>query len=140
MSRACRDPLTRVNIRPSPEDWRDDEAMTLAEAAAVFFPDGPLTVSSLRTAARAGELAIVTVAGKDLTTPRSVKALVTPCPAGKRSRPVSTIEKTKEPGSSSTEDGRSAQAAAAKKLKGFARVRDLSRRAAQTNHRRPSSL
>jgi hypothetical protein len=43
--------------------------MTLAEAAAVLFPEGPLSLSSLRTAVAAGDLEIVRVAGKDLTTP-----------------------------------------------------------------------
>jgi hypothetical protein len=74
-----RDALLRVRHRPNPQDWADDELMTLAEAAALFFPTGhPLTLSSLRNATRAGQLAIVTVAGKHLTTPRAVKVLVTP--------------------------------------------------------------
>jgi len=113
-----RDPFARVKLRPTPEDWADDELMTLAEAAALFLPNGsPLTVSSLRNAKRAGQLAFVTVAGKHLTTPRAVKVLVTPCPVAKPNRPASIIETTKEPGSSSIEDGKSAQAAAATKLK-----------------------
>jgi hypothetical protein len=45
-----------------------DEAMTLTEAAAGFFPHGPLTLSSLRRAASTGTLEIAKVAGKHLTT------------------------------------------------------------------------
>ena len=44
-----RDPLGRARKRPRPEEWRDDELMTLVEAVVVFWPDGPLTVRSLRT-------------------------------------------------------------------------------------------
>lgn len=48
----------RIAQRPRPELWDPDELMTLAEAAAVFFPDGPFSLSSLRTAIRDGDLAI----------------------------------------------------------------------------------
>lgn len=81
MPRTKRDTMIRVKTRPRPENWADDEPMTLAEAAAVFFPDGLLTVASLRTAKRKGNLATVTVAGKDLTTPRAIKEMVRPRPA-----------------------------------------------------------
>lgn len=116
---ARRDPMARIRNRPRPEEWADDETLTLAEAAALFFPEGPLTVSSLRTAARAGRLAIAKVAGKDLTSPRAVKALVKPCLAEKPNRPASGSAPTTEAGSSSIEAGKSAQAAAALKLKGL---------------------
>jgi hypothetical protein len=36
-----RDPLARVRIRSRPEEWGDEDLMTLVEAAAVFWPDGP---------------------------------------------------------------------------------------------------
>jgi len=52
MRRPSRDPLARVRTRQNPGDWSDGEAMTLAKAAAVFFPKGPLTL----TAAGAGQL------------------------------------------------------------------------------------
>src|SRR5260221_7678547 len=92
--------------------------MTLVEAAAVFFPHGPLTLSSLRRAAAAGTLEIAKVAGKDLTTPRAIPKLVKPsCRAAKPKRHHSGSEKTKDAGSSSINqresDGRSAQVAAA---------------------------
>lgn len=54
--------------------------MTLVEAAALFFPDGPLTVRSFRTAANNGQLAVARVAGKDMTTPAAVRELLTPRP------------------------------------------------------------
>src|SRR5579862_4686955 len=115
------DKLSRARARPDPAQWGDDEVMTLIEAVAVFFPDGPLTLSSLRTAVAAGTLEIAKVAGKNLTTPRAIRKLVMPsCVAAKPSRHDSGSEKTKDAGSSSIgraeSDGRSAQAAAATTL------------------------
>lgn len=65
----------RVVDRPEPELWRPDELMTLAEAAALFWPHGPLGVSSLRTAIRDGVLSPVRVAGKLLVTPAAIAAM-----------------------------------------------------------------
>ena len=39
------DKLSRAKARPDPAQWGEDEVMTLVEAAAVFFPQGPLTLS-----------------------------------------------------------------------------------------------
>ena len=72
------DKLARAKARPDPAQWGEDEVMTLVEAAAVFFPEGPLTLSSLRRAAAAGTLEIAKVVGKDLTTPRAIRKLVKP--------------------------------------------------------------
>ena len=120
MPRHPRDPLIRVRARPCPELWNDDEPMTLVEAAAVFFPNGPLTLSSLRTAVCAGQLAVARVAGKDLTTPKAIKQLVTPCLAAKQNRPAYISAQNvidRGPGSSLTAVGKSAQAATRKRLK-----------------------
>jgi hypothetical protein len=111
-----RDRLARTRLRPDPEQWLPDETMTLVEAVAVFFPQGPLTLSSLRTAIACGGLAIARVAGKDLTTPAAIRKLVTPCRAAKPSRRDSGTAPMPTPGSSSTGNGKSAQAAAAKTL------------------------
>ena len=111
------DKLGRTRARPDPSQWGEDEVMTLVEAAAVFFPQGPLTLSSLRTAATSGTLEIVRVAGKDLTTPRAIRKLVKPsCRAAKPSRLDFGSGKMTDPGSSSTAEGISAQAAAAMTL------------------------
>jgi hypothetical protein len=67
------DKLGRAKARPDPAQWDEDEVMTLVEAAAVFFPQGPLTVSSLRRASAVGTLEIAKVAGKALTTPRAIR-------------------------------------------------------------------
>ncbi|WGS22202.1 hypothetical protein [Bradyrhizobium sp. ISRA463] len=112
------DKLARAKARPNPAQWDEDEVMTLVEAVAVFFPDGPLTLSSLRKATAVGTLEIAKVAGKDLTTPRAIRKMVKPsCRAAKPNRRDSGCEKTKDAGSSSINraesDGRSAQAAAA---------------------------
>lgn len=118
MSRVRRDPLARIALRPDPAQWGDDEPMTLAEAAALFFPQGPLTLCSLRTAVGAGKLEIARVAGKDLTTPRAIRKLVKPtCRAARQNLPASGSETTPPAGSSSIASGRSAQAAAAMTLK-----------------------
>ena len=58
----------RVELRPNPREWADDELMTLAEAATLFWPDGPLTATSLRTAVRDRVLEVAEIAGKLLTT------------------------------------------------------------------------
>ena len=118
------DKLARAKARPDPAQWGEDEVMTLVEAAAVFFPHGPLTLSSLRRAAAAGTLEIAKVVGKDLTTPRAIRKLVKPsCRAAKPSRHDSGSEKTKDAGSSSIDqresDGKSAQVAAATMLMGL---------------------
>lgn len=65
----------RVVARPDPADWSDDELMTFAEAAALLWPDGPLTASSLRTAYRAGDLEVVMIARKLLVTKDSLAAM-----------------------------------------------------------------
>jgi hypothetical protein len=63
------DKLARAKARPDPAQWGEDEVMTLLEAAAVFFPEGPLTLSSLRRAAAAWIIEKAKVMGKELTTP-----------------------------------------------------------------------
>ncbi|MET4524067.1 hypothetical protein [Bradyrhizobium sp. JR18.2] len=65
----------RIAARPDPKDWEDDELLTLAEAAALLWPDGPLTASSLRTAYRAGALEVVLIARKLLTTKNAISAM-----------------------------------------------------------------
>lgn len=58
----------RIAARPNPCDWRDDELLTFAEAAALMWPAGPLTASSLRTAYRNGDLEVAMIARKLLVT------------------------------------------------------------------------
>ena len=77
----------RVLDRPRIADWDPDEPMTLPEAASVFWPDGPLTTKSLRTAVRDGQLAIAVVAGKQFTCPRAVKEMLVYAPRPQRSPP-----------------------------------------------------
>jgi hypothetical protein len=66
---------TRVKARPDPLQWRDDELLTLDEAAALFWPAGPLSTASLRTAHRNGQLAVAIIARKFLTTKAAVEAM-----------------------------------------------------------------
>lgn len=62
----------RVALRPEPAQWSDTELMTLEEDAALFWPLGPLTTTSLRTAVRDGKLEIAEIAGKLLTNKQSI--------------------------------------------------------------------
>lgn len=73
-----RDPLYRVHLRPSVDQWRGDEPIMLKEAVALFFPEGPLTISSFRSAIRRGELAFKKLAGKVFTTPDAVREMLRP--------------------------------------------------------------
>ena len=65
----------RIAARPNPSDWDNEELMTLAEAAALHWPHGPLTARSLRTAADAGQLPVVIVARKLLTSRRALQEM-----------------------------------------------------------------
>lgn len=67
----------RVAARPSPAQWAEDELLSLPEAAALFWPDGPLSTSSLRTAHRKGQLAVTEIAGKFLTTKAAIRQMST---------------------------------------------------------------
>jgi hypothetical protein len=69
--RRCR----RVAERPDPQMWDWDELLTLPEAAELLFPNGPLTVSSLRGEVRTGRLLISVVANKHFTTRRQMRRL-----------------------------------------------------------------
>jgi hypothetical protein len=57
----------RVARRPDPDAWRDDELVALHEAVALLWPDGPLTVSMLRTAIAKGQLGHLRIAGRIYT-------------------------------------------------------------------------
>ncbi len=72
---APRPSLDRLATRPTAGDWGEDELVSLAEAAALFFPSGPLSAASLRAARRRGELACAEVCGRTFTTPRAVRAM-----------------------------------------------------------------
>lgn len=65
----------RVVERPQPSQWADDELLTLQEATLIFWPDGPLRATSLRTAYRAGQLEVVMIARKMLVTPKALRAM-----------------------------------------------------------------
>jgi hypothetical protein len=77
----------RVAARPDPKDWGEDELLSFAEAAALLWPDGPLTASSLRTAYRAGELEVTVIARKLLVTRRALAEMTA---AARRKRPGKT--------------------------------------------------
>jgi hypothetical protein len=68
-------PPRRIAARPAPAQWADDELLTFTEAAALLWPQGPLTASSLRTAYRAGQLEVTVIARKLLVTKRALHAM-----------------------------------------------------------------
>lgn len=65
----------RVAERPEPAQWNPEEFLTLGEAAALFWPRGPIREASLRTARRDGQLAVARIAGKLLTTRSAVEEM-----------------------------------------------------------------
>jgi hypothetical protein len=65
----------RVASRPLPSQWAPDELLTLPEAAALFWPEGPITVRTLRSAERDGALAVTWIAGKPFTTPEAIRGM-----------------------------------------------------------------
>jgi hypothetical protein len=77
----------RVAARPDPEAWGEEELLSFSEAAALLWPDGPLTASSLRTAYRAGELEVTVIARKLLVTRRALAEMTA---AARRKRPGKT--------------------------------------------------
>lgn len=77
----------RVAARPDPKDWPDDELLTLSEAAALLWPRGPITASTLRTAYRSGLLETVLLARKLMTTKRAVHAMTEAARRPARGRP-----------------------------------------------------
>jgi hypothetical protein len=87
--------LPRVAQRPDPAAWSDEELLSLAEAAALFWPDGPLTVSSLRIAAKAKQLDVVVIARKVLTCKAAIARMSAcvpkpkPARAGRQDMPLS---------------------------------------------------
>ena len=86
----------RVRRRPTPEDWSDDELMTLAEASALFWPDGPLTTTSLRTAVRDQVLEVAEIAGKLLTNKRAIGRM-SECRPRRENEPVSPGQQNSVP-------------------------------------------
>lgn len=66
---------SRVEVRPDPRSWDMDELMTLKEAVDLHWPQGPITVPTLRTAIRDGKLAFCEIAGKFFLTRRLLLGL-----------------------------------------------------------------
>ena len=77
----------RIAARPDPKDWQDDELLTFSEAAALLWPDGPITGSTLRTAYRQGLLETTMLARKLMTTKRSLREMTEAARRPARERP-----------------------------------------------------
>jgi hypothetical protein len=67
----------RVVTRPDPATWSCTELMSLAEAAALMWPEkgSPVTASTLRTAYRSGILEVVVIARKILVNKQGLAAM-----------------------------------------------------------------
>jgi hypothetical protein len=70
----------RVRARPRSSLWSCDELITLPEAATLFWPHGPVTLTTLRTAVRDGDLHVARIAGKFFTTKAAIGRMTTPRP------------------------------------------------------------
>lgn len=66
----------RIASRPDPATWGDTYILTLAEAAALLWPEGPITESTLRTSYRKGFLEVVFLNRKLLTCKRSIREMM----------------------------------------------------------------
>jgi hypothetical protein len=77
----------RVRERPDPQTWEMDELLTVAEAVELHWPNGPITVPTLRTAIRQGQLAVCRIAGKFYLTRRCLLALSAGTIIGEKPRP-----------------------------------------------------
>jgi hypothetical protein len=62
----------RVMARPEPSQWQETELMSLPEAAALFWPDGLLSVANLRKLVASRRLAHVRLTRKVLTSKASI--------------------------------------------------------------------
>ena len=74
----------RVVARPNPKDWADDALMTLEEAAALMWPQGPLTKNSLKRIWEKGGLEVTVLNRKLLVDKRALSAMAV---AARRTRP-----------------------------------------------------
>jgi hypothetical protein len=86
----------------------------LARAVSLFFPEGGVTVSTLRTEARKGRLALERIGGKDFVTGEAINQMRELCRVERKVR-ASTPEAAKagaSSGSSVTENTKRALAAA----------------------------
>ncbi len=60
----------------SGRDIDDTTPVPLARAVDLFFPNGGVTISSLRTEARNGNLAFIRIAGKDFVTKTAIMEMM----------------------------------------------------------------
>ncbi|UEM13229.1 hypothetical protein J4G43_002420 [Bradyrhizobium barranii subsp. barranii] len=65
----------RPELRRDPSDLGETELISFREAVEIFWPNGPLSVSSLRTAERDGLLAVAFIAGRLYTTKAALREM-----------------------------------------------------------------
>ena len=127
--------VTRADIAP-------DAPLRLAIAATIAYPDGSMTASGLRKEALRGRLAIERVAGKDYTTLNAIAEMRKKCllePKVRGSGSGQSDDRQAEslypgrPGSSSTPDAISPQAALRAKLQ-MLKLNSLSTSPPNTGH------
>jgi len=66
----------RVKLRPTEDLWSDTEPLTLQEAAALLFPSGLYTASTLRTCYRQNLLETTLCTRKLTTTKKAVREML----------------------------------------------------------------
>ncbi len=82
----------------------EDEPVLLSRAPSIFFPHGGVSVSTLRTEMRKGNLVTERIGGKDFVTAKAIKDMRSRC-QGHGSRPASISEQKVESASGSSETG-----------------------------------
>jgi len=68
-----------VPVRSGVEETILERRYTLKQAVAKFYPDGPITVSSLRTEIRKGRLEIERIAGRICVTQADIAKMLERC-------------------------------------------------------------
>jgi hypothetical protein len=116
------------DAKTNASDVSPDAPLRLEVAAQLAFPGGGITAAGLRKEARRGKLAVERIAGKDYTTLSAIEDMRALCRTNPKVLDYGSSPPTKartQAGSSETEQGLSAQAAA---LASAAKLKNASRR------------
>src|SRR5689334_12497976 len=95
------------------EALKDDDLVRLADAPALFFPCGGVTLNTLRTEIRRGTLVPERIGGKYFVTPRAIREMRLSCraPVSRHALSSDATGTASGAGLSATSDGIAAQAA-----------------------------
>lgn len=105
-----------MNTQTKPREFEaPPQLYRLAEAVALFFPTGGITVKSLRTEAQQGRLKIIKIANKHFVTAEAIMAMLERCTCPEKDSPPAytsaNAQAANHSGLSATERARRARAA-----------------------------